>query len=92
MIWLAWCTSSENIQHAYSSLNAKGRLGSEWTYEQRMKYRNTRALFTIDECSDIIELATELNMSRKDVANLVGCSVNVINLMFRNKIKCKDVA
>ena len=74
---LEWTTPSENLTHARRNGLHPG-FSHEYHVELGKKSGPSRALFTIEEASDLMEMKAELGISCSALAKIVGCSKDLI--------------
>ncbi len=83
---LEWSTARDNILHS-----VKMGLWNEPTAEHykmmKIGMARTKATFTLEEGSEVMEMKEALNLNCREVAKLVGCSKNVIQRLVRGEIK-----
>lgn len=83
---LEWNTAAQNIRHSVDN-----GLWSEPTKEHyalmRLNMAKNKALFTLEEGSDIMEMKSALGLTCREVARIVGCGPTTIKRLARGDIK-----
>jgi len=84
---LEWVSAKQNMAHSVKS--------GLWTSPTKEHYKRMRAnsgaakaLFTMEEASDIMEMKAALNLSCREIASMVGCNKTTIQRIANGKMTC----
>ena len=77
---LEWCTAKENTRHAIKcGLHIPNGINGTSTT------RGGKALFTIEEASDLIEMKEAIKLTIKEISIIANCSYHAISNIINNK-------
>jgi len=83
---LEWSTAGDNIKHAVKTGLWKMPTDAHFKL-MRINHGKSKSFFTLEEGSEIIEMKDALKLSCREMANLAGCSENLIKRLNRGAIK-----